>query len=570
MDILGLIALAKSQNGGSANRVFHFKGVKSAANLLPIQGEEGDVYKVEEDSYYAWDGTNWVDIGEVLSVDEAEELINELTSDVDNLRSQLTDYITKDSIGNAGISARSYTTIMEETVTTASDETHLSPYNEATATYNFDKRYLYRVTFDGMEYVLPCQLHWRDESTSTVIAYKVYEYIGNLSLYTSVTGVTNDILNVPFVFVNDVVSSNAIEVLTQTAGEHSVKIEKIINTQTKLPESLIYGENYHLVNELDNGTSTYDSISIGVNTLTNKRGTIAIGFANTCEHASAIAIGGLNISSGNISYAEGFGTTSSAGQSHTEGFVTTASGDQSHAEGQGTTASGDQSHAEGYRTTASGFDAHAEGQQSVASGFFSHAEGLRAEASGFCSHAHGKRVKANSSCQTVFGVCNVIDTPDSDGNGTYVEIVGNGTTDNDRSNARTLDWSGNESLAGGITLGMGTADEVTLGAAQLKQLLTLLNNPVAVTGTDPVITALPGVSYKCGEVATLTVTLPASGDVEIIFDSGSTATVLTVTPPTGVTAVKWVNGFDSTTLDANTRYDLIITDGEWGLAASWA
>lgn len=66
----------------------------------------------------------------------------------------------------------------------------------------------------------------------------------------------------------------------------------------------------------------------------------------------------------------------------------------------------------------------------------------------------------------------------------YVEIVGNGYEEMDdqtfvitehRSNARTLDWDGNESLAGSITLGKGTTDEVTLTAAQLKQLLALLN-----------------------------------------------------------------------------------------------
>lgn len=65
----------------------------------------------------------------------------------------------------------------------------------------------------------------------------------------------------------------------------------------------------------------------------------------------------------------------------------------------------------------------------------------------------------------------------------YVEIVGNGYAEMDdqfnvteyRSNARTLDWDGNESLAGSITLGKGTTDEVTLTAAQLKQLLALLN-----------------------------------------------------------------------------------------------
>lgn len=53
-------------------------------------------------------------------------------------------------------------------------------------------------------------------------------------------------------------------------------------------------------------------------------------------------------------------------------------------------------------------------------------------------------------------------------------MVGNGGSGG-RSNARTLTWTGNESLAGSLTLGMGTVDEVTLTAAQLKALLALLN-----------------------------------------------------------------------------------------------
>jgi len=60
------------------------------------------------------------------------------------------------------------------------------------------------------------------------------------------------------------------------------------------------------------------------------------------------------------------------------------------------------------------------------------------------------------------------------GDGTlYAEIVGNGTSVN-RSNARTLDWQGNESISGSLTLGKGTADEVSISAAQLAQLLALL------------------------------------------------------------------------------------------------
>lgn len=95
----------------------------------------------------------------------------------------------------------------------------------------------------------------------------------------------------------------------------------------------------------------------------------------------------------------------------------------------------------------------------------------------------------------------------------------------------------------------------------------MLNGSVAVTGTTPTITALPGIRYVCGEVATLDITLPASGIVDVVFESGSTPTVLTITPPTGQT-VKWANGFDPTTLDANTTYEINIADG-LGVAASW-
>lgn len=95
----------------------------------------------------------------------------------------------------------------------------------------------------------------------------------------------------------------------------------------------------------------------------------------------------------------------------------------------------------------------------------------------------------------------------------------------------------------------------------------MLNGSVSVSGTTPSITALPGVRYVCGEVSTLDITLPASGIVDVTFTSGSTATVLTITPPTGVT-LKWANGFDPTALEANTTYEINIMDG-LGLVANW-
>lgn len=139
--------------------------------------------------------------------------------------------------------------------------------------------------------------------------------------------------------------------------------------------------------------------------------------------------------------------------SHAEGLASTASGSQAHAEGTGTTASASHSHAECGHTVASGSYSHAEGNGSTASGEQSHAEGNATTASGTNAHTEGSGTIANSRSQHVFGEYNVADANSSVGSkGSYIEIVGNGTGSSARSNARTLDWDGNEKLAGGLTL----------------------------------------------------------------------------------------------------------------------
>lgn len=95
----------------------------------------------------------------------------------------------------------------------------------------------------------------------------------------------------------------------------------------------------------------------------------------------------------------------------------------------------------------------------------------------------------------------------------------------------------------------------------------MLNGAVSVSGTTPVINALPGVRYVCGECATLEIVLPENGIVDVMFESGSTPTLLTVTPPTGQ-SVKWANGFDPDNLDADTTYEINIMDG-LGVAGTW-
>ena len=150
---------------------------------------------------------------------------------------------------------------------------------------------------------------------------------------------------------------------------------------------------------------------------------------------------------GTYSVVEGENNTASAYASHAEGLSTTASNTASHAEGDSTTASGRYSHAEGYFTIASGEASHAEGYFTIASGEASHAEGYFTIASGEASHAEGGGTIASSECQHVQGKFNIEDTTN-----TYAHIVGNGETDDARSNAHTLDWNGNAWFAGNVSV----------------------------------------------------------------------------------------------------------------------
>lgn len=126
----------------------------------------------------------------------------------------------------------------------------------------------------------------------------------------------------------------------------------------------------------------------------------------------------------------------------------TTVGDNSFAEGNDNTASGETSHAEGYSSIASGNVSHAEGRTCTASKLASHAEGYHTTADGLGAHSEGEYTIASSRAQHVGGKYNI-----DDANGTYAEIIGNGTGENNRSNARTLDWYGNEVIAGSLTTG---------------------------------------------------------------------------------------------------------------------
>ncbi len=175
-----------------------------------------------------------------------------------------------------------------------------------------------------------------------------------------------------------------------------------------------------------------------------------------------------NTTLGTQATVEGDNNTASGAYSHAEGKTTQATGNYSHAEGEGTIASKNHAHAEGNGVQASGTDSHAEGNGTVASGDTSHAEGCLTTASGTYAHAEGRNTTANHKSQHVFGEYNVLDANAAavTARGDYVEIVGNGTAANARSNARTLDWSGNEVLAGKLTVGAGPTNNMDVATKQ--------------------------------------------------------------------------------------------------------
>ena len=144
---------------------------------------------------------------------------------------------------------------------------------------------------------------------------------------------------------------------------------------------------------------------------------------------------------GSHSYAEGYNTIASGYTSHAEGYSTSALEPYSHAEGYETVVSGYTSHAEGSETVASGYSSHAEGNDAVASGGVSHAEGQETVASGLASHAQNIGTIASKSAQTAIGIYNIEDTETTAIN-QKLFIIGNGSADDDRSNAFTVDWRG--------------------------------------------------------------------------------------------------------------------------------
>ena len=133
-----------------------------------------------------------------------------------------------------------------------------------------------------------------------------------------------------------------------------------------------------------------------------------------------------------------------------EGFDNTVTGGYSHAEGWNNTVKSNFSHAEGVNVyIEEGADAaHGEGIDIVVEGLYSHAEGYMTSVFGAMAHGEGVGNTVYGDAQHVQGSFSV-----DDEEGEYLHIVGNGDSDDSRSNAHTIDWSGNAWFSGDIKIG---------------------------------------------------------------------------------------------------------------------
>ena len=381
----------------------------------------------------------------------------------------------------------------------------------------FEEGKTYTVIFDGTSYNCTCYII----NGATAV-------LGNASLFDpSISGGNNE----PFLMIaNDpgplVIGTNL------TSDSHTVKItgpEEVVKKKLDakyLPDEIREIPSSKMDKENPTGTGSFS--------LNRKAGTIigdysfAEGRGTTASGPVSHAEGSATVASGYSSHAEGYNTTASDGYSHAEGWSTNSYSSvvttsdpvasqvitpwkkkkfsvakrKSHVEGEDCLALGDSSHAEGFQTIASGSHAHAEGSTTHAQGQCSHAEGSATAAYGNYSHAEGSGTEVSPGCdyQHVQGRYNI-----ADASRIYADIIGNGTSSK-RSNAATVDWSGNAWYAGNVYVGSTSGTNKDAGSKKLAteeyvdnstaniDIPTTLPNPKSLTFTGAVNASYDGSS----------------------------------------------------------------------------
>lgn len=182
----------------------------------------------------------------------------------------------------------------------------------------------------------------------------------------------------------------------------------------------------------------------------------------------------------------------------------------SHAEGASTTASGSYSHTEGFTTTAIGTNEHVSGKFNITDSAPEWQASTSYQVGDFVSKTQTFTDNSGTSrTRTVIYKCKTVNSDSTfnsskwEESGIYAEIIGNGTADNARSNARALDWDGNEHLMGDIYI---NCNPDSTGGTALGAL---------VSGYESRIAALEA------EIASLRIALLAlQTDKEVTLENG--------------------------------------------------
>ena len=257
-----------------------------------------------------------------------------------------------------------------------------------------------------------------DDETEPELAQKVSIRIDGVEYETVITEITDEY-------------ANGKHTQSYVCGDKKLKVLNVLNKATA-------GNTQKIIN---NKITTGNAGGVGKFTNTDRNCEVFNDYEN-------------NVASAYYSHAEGYMTTANAPYSHAEGSNTVASNLSCHAEGSGTTASGNCSHAENTGCIASGSNSHAEGYHTIARGEHSHTSGSHTIA-GMEVFALGRY---NKKAEDV------------------ALVVGNGWGNDSheyRSDALTLDYSGNLHISGKLTAdgGVGyvlpTATADTLGGVMI-------------------------------------------------------------------------------------------------------
>ena len=167
-----------------------------------------------------------------------------------------------------------------------------------------------------------------------------------------------------------------------------------------------------------------------------------------------IIAGENSTATGNSAFSMGRGTVASGDYSTAMGYNTVATGPQSTAFGVESNASGLHSLAAGYGTNASGTQSTTMGGATMASGVRSTAMGYLSNASGDASVAMGTGTKARSNSEVALGMNNTDYQPGSTEGFVATDrlfVIGNGTDENNKSNAMVVLKNGNTTINGTTT-----------------------------------------------------------------------------------------------------------------------